>query len=373
MRAKLTVALIEGAKPKQKPYKIFDTQVPELFVRVMPSGVKSFNISVPGRERATKALGKFASVSIEAARAQARELLVHREQLVTPKKRTFKAFIEGDYATHLAANKAGKADLAGLKAQFLSDAKGGIDLGQRALSLISELDVARFKANRLKKGIAKVTINRDLDRLRACLNVAKEYKLLASVPKITHIDVQDSTRVRFLSADEEKRLRAALQKVDKRAAHLRPLVLLAMNTGCRRGELLSLDWQNVDLDGRMLRVTSANSKTGKQRYVPLNDEALKVLKQQKPAASGLVFPSRTGSSITHFKRSFATLMKAAKIEDFHYHDCRHHFATRLAMASVDLFTVGKLLGHSGAEITERYAHLSSEHLAKAVRKLAVVK
>jgi integrase len=200
--------------------------------------------------------------------------------------------------------------------------------------------------------------------------------------------------VRFLSPAEEQRLRATLtaRDLDHAAArmsanewraarnrplfpnvpkgayadHLTPVVLLAMNTGLRKGELLALDWSDINLQARMLTVRPENAKSGKQRHVPLNIEAMTVLRKWASQAgdSGSVF------GIASVKTSWDTLLTTAQIENFRFHDLRHHFASRLVMAGVDLNTVRELLGHADLTMTLRYAHLAPEHLAAAVEKLA---
>lgn len=150
------------------------------------------------------------------------------------------------------------------------------------------------------------------------------------------------------------------------ADHLTPVVLLAMNTGLRRGELLALDWSDINLQARMLTVRRENAKSGKQRHVPLNAEAMAVLRQwaSQDSGSGSVF------GISGIKSSWDTLLTTAQIEGFRFHDLRHHFASRLVMAGVDLNTVRELLGHADLTMTLRYAYLAPEHLAAAVEKLA---
>jgi integrase len=205
---------------------------------------------------------------------------------------------------------------------------------------------------------------------------------------------QPRTVVRFLSAPEESRLRAALLhresgRVAARGSanawrharkrplfpelaagtfgdHLAPVVLLAINTGLRRGELLALEWNDINLDARMLTVRRENAKSGKQRHVPLNVEAMNALTQwaAQGACSGSVF------KVSSIKSAWCTLLTSAGIADFRFHDLRHHFASRLVMAGVDLNTVRELLGHADLSMTLRYAHLAPEHLAAAVERLA---
>lgn len=150
------------------------------------------------------------------------------------------------------------------------------------------------------------------------------------------------------------------------ADHLTPVVVLAMNTGLRKGELLALNWSDINLQARMLTVRPENAKSGKQRHVPLNIEAMTVLRTwaSQVGDSGSVF------GIASIKSSWGTLLTTAEVENFRFHDLRHHFASRLVMAGVDLNTVRELLGHADLTMTLRYAHLAPEHLAAAVEKLA---
>ena len=199
-----------------------------------------------------------------------------------------------------------------------------------------------------------------------------------------------------MDKEEEKRLRQALTERDDKikaqrisankfrqersykllpdlstntfADYLKPIVLLATNTGMRRGEVLSLAWQNVDLTNKTLTVISESAKSGKTRHIPLNNEAYETLKSWKADSdsSGFVFKGQDGKQLLEIRKSWATVLDMAKIEDFRFHDLRHHFASKLVMASVDLNTVRELLGHSDLTMTLRYAHLAPEHKAAAV-------
>ena len=149
------------------------------------------------------------------------------------------------------------------------------------------------------------------------------------------------------------------------------MVLVSMNTGLRRGELLGLTWENVDLGRRTVTVEGYGAKSGQTRHVPLNAEALAELRRWKETQEpeGAVFKGREGAGLTHTKRSWAAVLDAAKIENFRWHDLRHHFASRLVMAGIDLNTVRELLGHGDITMTLRYAHLAPEHKHAAVAAL----
>jgi site-specific recombinase XerD len=104
----------------------------------------------------------------------------------------------------------------------------------------------------------------------------------------------------------------------------------------------------------------------------LNNEALTTFTlwhQQCEIKSGLVFPNKSGKRFNDIKKSWATILRDASIENFRWHDMRHHFASRLVMAGVDLNTTRELLGHADIKMTLRYAHLAPEHKAQAVARL----
>ena len=140
----------------------------------------------------------------------------------------------------------------------------------------------------------------------------------------------------------------------------------------RRGEILGLAWERVDFDRKQLTIPAGGAKTNKTRRVPLNSEAIAVLRDwmmRTGRRTGPVFPSRKGASLGHFRKSWASLVEQAEIENFRFHDLRHHAASRMVMGGVDLYSVARVLGHSSTIMTQRYAHLAPEHLQRAVEVL----
>ena len=121
----------------------------------------------------------------------------------------------------------------------------------------------------------------------------------------------------------------------------------------------------------MLTIEGTYAKSGKTRHIPLNSEAVSILKswRQQTNNVGLVFPSKNGEPFDNVKKAWTGILDEAKIKNFRWHDMRHHFASRLVMADVDLNTVRELLGHSDMFMTLRYAHLAPEYKANAVEKL----
>ena len=401
MRVKLTNEYVASRKPDASPYEIADAGQPGLLLRVQPSGIKSFIVQY-GRGKRVTLKRRPPELTILAARKRARAILNDADEHGTPeaakpkaKAATFKDFIDKHYAPWVEAErKAGKATVANIRAQFS-------EFDDKPLTAITAWSIEKFKARRIKASTSPVTVGRDLDRIRAALNKAVEWKMLDANPisGVKRPKVEDESRVRFLDGDEEQRLRTALTEREqdrrKRRAsgnahaaargretrpqwgddeytdHLAPLVLLAMNTGLRRGELLGLAWEAVDRQAKRLKVTARTAKSARVRYIPLNTEAAALVERvHKHAAreSGLVFAGAKGSAMTHVKRSWGSLVEAADLKNFHFHDCRHHFASKLVMAGVDLYAIKELLGHSDFAMTQRYAHLSDEHKAAAVER-----
>src|SRR5882762_7069945 len=199
-------------------------------------------------------------------------------------------------------------------------------------------------------------------------------------------------KVRFLDQAEESRLRDALKARDEemqnvRTAanerrqkrhkdllprlthfgdHLTAAVLLSMNTGLRRGEVLKLRWACVDFDRRLLTVEGRNAKNRQTRHVPLNEEAMSALRRwREQSGSG----TRLFDVATGFRTAWGKLLKRATITGFRWHDLRHHFASRLVQHGVPLNTVRDLLGHSSVGMSLRYAHLAPDQRREAVAKL----
>jgi site-specific recombinase XerD len=238
--------------------------------------------------------------------------------------------------------------------------------GRRPLRRILPRDVQTW-ATRRRAEVEPATVNRELSFLRRVFSVALANGLVERNPvKAVKFFREPSGRVRFLTDDEEPRLREQLD------ASQWQIVDLAFNTGLRQSEQFGLRWEHVNLANRV--VTIPRSKHGGARHVPLNDTATAILRSLPSRFhSRWVFPSRAGKTAlnaTNFRqRVFNPAVRRARIENFRWHDLRHTFASRLAMKGVDLNSIRELMGHKTLAMTLRYAHLSQSHLHQAVKQL----
>jgi integrase len=175
--------------------------------------------------------------------------------------------------------------------------------------------------------------------------------------------------VRFLTPDEEMKLREAIRGNPVWAEH-EPELTLALATGLRRGSMYrDLTWENVDLVGRTLTVT--RTKNGDPITLPLNEDATRALSifRSRGDGNGRVVRNAAGETLEVNAHWFVPVVRAAGIKNFRWHDCRHCFASRLRQAGVPLGNIAELLGHRGLAMTRRYAHLSISNLHEAVARI----
>jgi len=174
---------------------------------------------------------------------------------------------------------------------------------------------------------------------------------------------ENNERIRYLTQEEAEQLLKACP------AHLRPIVETALNTGMRKGEILSLKWSQIR-DGW---IYLEETKSGKGRPVPLNDAQISVfgeLRARQQLRSPFVFCDDKGRPFGNVQKSFDSALKRAGIYDFHFHDLRHTCASWMVMAGADLVAVQKQLGHSSIKTTMRYAHLAPGHMKKSINLIS---
>lgn len=213
-----------------------------------------------------------------------------------------------------------------------------------------------------KRSVA--TVNNHLRVLSKIFSLAVDAELIESNPcfRIRKFRVNNQ-RLRVLSYEEEKRLLTALND----NALVKHIVIIALNTGLRRGEIFNMRWQDIDFGRNSILIHE--SKAGKKRFVPMNS-TVRTLVKTLSVSTEFVFPSpRTGRKLFDIKKSFRRAVDSAGIPNFRFHDLRHTAATRMADAGADPFTLARILGHSSIQMTARYTHATDKAIRKAVENL----
>lgn len=220
------------------------------------------------------------------------------------------------------------------------------------------------------------TINKYMSALSRMFNLAvREWRLM---DRNSAADISKKReprgRVRFLTDDERTRLLEACGKSDWKA--LQALVLLAISTGARRGELIGLRWDDVDVKAG--RALVRESKNGEPRVLPLVGkalEAVRALKLQGSAKSEWVFPQPSGfpGPYEGFDAHWYAALETAGIKDFKFHDLRHTCASYLASQGASLLEIADTLGHRTMSMVKRYAHLAQSHKVDVIERMAKAK
>lgn len=243
----------------------------------------------------------------------------------------------------------------------------GDRFGNLPLMNFSTMLIEQFQTDLLSNKKAPATVNRYLATLKHMFTKAVEWEMvheevLKKVHRVKFLQ-EENGRLRYLSQDECREL------INACTDHLRPIVITALNTGMRKGEILSLEWdKHVDLRNSIIHLDK--TKNGKRREIPINDTVRETLKGLvRRIHSPYVFTDKKGARYQDVKISFVTAVKRAGIKDFTFHDLRHTFASHLVMAGVDLITIKELLGHSSLKMVLRYAHLASSHKVNAMNVL----
>jgi len=235
--------------------------------------------------------------------------------------------------------------------------------------------VQTFKSERAKtfytrqdgstKTITPATVNRQLTCLKSIFNKAIAWgKFTGSNPvKGVKLFKENNARLRFLEKEEITKLLANCSPA------IKPIVIVASNTGMRKGEIMGLKWRDLDFKRGIIHLY--NTKNGEKREIPMNEPAIDTLiGVRKHPASEWVFVKENGEPYGDFKKSFFTACNKSGIKNFRFHDLRHTFASHLVMNGVDLNTVRELLGHKSLTMTLRYSHLSPNFKKQAVATLS---
>jgi integrase len=236
--------------------------------------------------------------------------------------------------------------------------------GKEFLFNVTPHKVFSYQSKRLSEGVCNATVNREVGCLNNLLNTAVTWKRIKSNPikKIPRLK-EPPGRVRYLELPEINRLLASCPDPPH---PLRAIVTVALTTGMRKAEIFWLKWEYIRSERRCILLP--NSKNNMVRFIPANDTLLRTL-EGLPRVSEYVFLGRKNKPFVDLKISFKDACTKAGIEGFRFHDLRHTYASHLAMRGVHLRALQELLGHKTIQMTQRYSHLSPEHLQGAVKLL----
>ena len=262
--------------------------------------------------------------------------------------------------------------------QRWSDELGYLTLADVTPAKIAEVrDKLLSETTTLNKVRSPATVNRYLAALSHCFTVTvNEWGWIEDSPmrKVNKLK-EPRGRTRFLSEDadgvEGERTRLLRACKESTNPYLYPVVVLALSTGMRRGEIMGLTWKDVDLSQE--RITLLETKNGEIRVVPIAGHALELLKAHakvRPIDTNLLFPGKVKRDKPQdLNAPWRTALKKAEIEDFRFHDLRHSAASYLAMNGASLAEIAETLGHKTLQMVKRYSHLSEAHNAKVISQL----
>lgn len=406
LQARFTQSYINSLKPSEKPYWISDDGCQNLRLYVGAKGKVWYALyrDADGKKQSRK-LASASVLTVTEARNEAIKItarVISGENLKEEKPiptSSYGSFLNDYYAPWVLANrKSGKETVQSITAAFSF-------LFNEPLGDISLMSVEQWRMEKTKAGRKAATLNRLTVALKASLNWAVKHKIIESNPldSLERLKEHDSDRkIRYLSPDERQRLMSALDSRERRIReerkrhnvwlcqrgleakpeldgkftdHLKPLVVVSLNSGIRQGSLFGLKWADVDFAAETITLRGANNKAGNTVHLPINSVVMQTLRswqEQKHAGKNslYVFPSPvTGEKLDNVNKSWASVLKDAEIKNFRWHDMRHDFASQLVMKGVDLNTVRELMGHSDMKMTMRYAHLAPSSKLRAVELL----
>tara|TARA_B100000686_G_scaffold346986_1_gene434712 strand:+ start:836 stop:1912 length:1077 start_codon:yes stop_codon:yes gene_type:complete len=222
------------------------------------------------------------------------------------------------------------------------------------------------------KVYSNATVNRYMSAFSSVLNkCVNEWQWLDTHPIHGRIKKlpENNKRDRWLSDAEREKLLSACKNASNPIIY--DVVIVALNTGMRRSEIMNLTWKAIDFDNKWLYVEKTKNK--EKRGIPMSPPVLKVLgnrKKQNSQNSKYVFPSSDGSQPFAIKSLWDKTLLDAEIDDFKFHDLRHTAASYFMMSGASLLDVQKILGHKSLEMVQRYAHLSKDHLSEMADKMS---
>ncbi len=245
---------------------------------------------------------------------------------------------------------------------------------------LQKANILQYQKRRQSQNMANATINKECGLLSSAIkHTSDKLGFPLNTPFQGTKLKEPPGRVVWLSAEERQRLLAAAVE-NTRAPWLQHFIIIALETGMRKGEILKLTWDRVDLQKGWVYLPTGSTKTDQPRMIPLNTlaldafQALLQFKNKHQLTNSHVFTNKSNQNIKDVKRSFDTARKKAGLPHFRIHDQRHDISSHMAMGGESLYIIKELLGHSSIKSTERYAHLQTDNIKAAVnRKMTATK
>lgn len=383
MQEKMTQAFIQKYPAVKERVTIRDIVLRNLLLRIEPSGKKTFILDfyLPDGKRTMRKIGDATIITPNQAREYAEKVIAEikltginpYEKKEIPEKCLVRNLRDTYEKWVLVNRKRGKETIEFIDRSF--DWLMGFEIEK-----IQKLDIEDWRTKERKGGKKAASVNRELTALIAMLNWGVEHEIIkanniAGMARLREVD--SDTKIRYLSEDERTRL---LSVIENRTDYMRFLIIVAMNTGIRRGSLFALEWSDVDFENKTITLRATTTKSEKMVILPMNATVLNELKKWKMASKlkkwkniipgAFVFPSpKDGQMLDNVQTAWEAILKQAGIANFRFHDLRHDFASRLVQKGATLIVVRDLLGHADIKSTQKYAHLAPSDKANAVELL----
>ena len=241
-------------------------------------------------------------------------------------------------------------------------------------NLFGDKQIAKITKSDIYNGIHKLPshlTNATINRYKAAISVVfsyacREYDLPDNPVRHIRSLPENNARIRFLSDDERKRLFGVIRQCKWDKLYL--LVLLAITTGARKGELTIIKWSDIDFNRQVAFIST--TKNGEPKVLPLTESVITELQRFNKQDDSLVFDSEVKPGRAYcFTKPWKKALEEAEIEDFRFHDLRHTTASYLAMNGASLLEIADVLGHKQIQMTKRYSHLCVEHKAKLINSV----
>ncbi|MFH0809204.1 MAG: site-specific integrase [Pseudomonadota bacterium] len=376
--AKLTKRLIDSLEPVKKDTVLWDAELPGFGLRLWPSGRRVFVVQYRNAQGRTRkvTLGRYGILAPEEARRLAKQILVDVQKGKDPAEQR-DADREAPTVAELAERFMAEHAETRQKPRSISENRRFLEqfilpaLGGQRVDAVTRADLAKLH-HTMRDTPYQANHVRAL--LSAMFNLAERWGLRpdGSNP-VRHVEkFKEYKRERFLSSEELARLGQTLAEAEREGKEspgvIHALRLLTL-TGCRRSEILTLKWEHVDFEHGLLRLP--DSKTG-AKTIPLAAPALEML-ATIPRLMGnphVILGHKTGAHLVNLNGPWQRLRTKAALPEVRIHDLRHSFASVGAAAGLGLPIIGKLLGHTQAQTTHRYAHLATDPLKAAADVIA---